>query len=324
MLQKHVTRVVSAAALCALTFLTAFAGAQPQNVSNKDLYSFLAKSSNSGILRGSDVKKYPKLEAILGVHSNDSAIAPQELQQRFDKYVSSLALLFAGIDSNKDGKISVLEIAQRTPKLLVYFPYIDLNRDGVLTFDELLSTRIVFNLSIVGAPKSLQREDSGFGSERTPSQRNATGDDSLMSSDSNISSYDAFVVSESAKLDAFFARNARKDDPAPVPYDTVVITGSNYQSTSGFYPTYGMWVNRQDSILVDGLAMSMPTNKELCNAAMVGLAALGCAAISVACTGVTAVTFGGFAIPCAVAIPVVCVSSAAISQLNVDGYCNSL
>ena len=113
MLQKHITRLVSTTACGALAFLSAFAWAEPQHIPNTDLYSFLAKSRNSGILRGSDVMKYPKLAAILNVHSNDAAIAPQEVQQRFDQYVSSLARLFAGIDSNKDGKLSVLEIAQK-------------------------------------------------------------------------------------------------------------------------------------------------------------------------------------------------------------------
>jgi hypothetical protein len=85
-----------------------------------------------------------------------------------------------------------------------------------------------------------------------------------------------------------------------------------------------MWVNRQDTMLVDSIDLNLPTKKELCKAAMVGLAALGCSAVSVACASATTVTFGRFASPCAVAIPAICVSSAAMAQLNIDGYCSAL
>jgi len=315
MLQKYLTRMVSTAACGALAFLSALASAQPQNLSNKDLYSFLAKSSASGILRGSDVKKYPKLAAILGMPPSDAAIAPYEFQQRFDQYVSSHALLFVGLDANKDGKVSVLEVAQRLPKLLVYFPYLDLNGDGALTFDELLSSRLVFNLSKTGGSKSLSQGANASNADVQLLQRPRFGDESLTSGDGKVSSYDAFVANETARLEAFFARDTQKDDPVVV--EPVVITGSNYQSSSGFYPTYGMWVNKQDALAVD--ADFTITTGMLCRAACWGvIAGGGCVAATAACAGATTITLGGFAVPCTVFVAAVCISANGAASICSD------
>ena len=155
MLRKYAIRVLGATVCAAMLVQSTCALAQPQQVSNKDLYSFLAKNNTNGILRGSDLKKYPKLAAIFDVRTSDAPVGAQEFQQSVDRYVASLAMLFAGLDLNKDGKLSLLEVAQTVPKYLVYFPYIDLNRDGAVTFDELLSSRLVFKVQANGSAKSL-------------------------------------------------------------------------------------------------------------------------------------------------------------------------
>lgn len=170
------------------------------------MYSFLAKSDTSGILRGSDLKKYPKLAAILDVRTNDAPVDVQEFQQRFDRYVASLAMLFAGLDLNKDGKLSLLEVAQTIPKFLVYFPYIDLNRDGAVTFDELLSSRLVFKFPTNDSAKSLASSTVNSEISGSPIRRGVPSKTSAgLASESPISPFDVFVASETAKLEAFFA-----------------------------------------------------------------------------------------------------------------------
>ena len=72
MLRNYAIRVLGATVCAALLVQSTFALAQPQQVSNKDLYSFLAKTNTNGILRGSDLKKYPKLAAILFALRSDS------------------------------------------------------------------------------------------------------------------------------------------------------------------------------------------------------------------------------------------------------------
>ena len=282
------------------------------------MYSFLAKSDTSGILRGSDLKKYPKLAAILDVRTNDAPVDVQEFQQRFDRYVASLAMLFAGLDLNKDGKLSLLEVAQTIPKFLVYFPYIDLNRDGAVTFDELLSSRLVFKFPTNDSAKSLASSTVNSEISGSPIRRGVPSKTSAgLASESPISPFDVFVASETAKLEAFFATDWQKEGD-PQRLDVVVVTGSNYQSSSGFYPMYGMWVNKQDALNIDNLDAAITTNA-LCKGAAAGMAALGCYAVTAACVGVTAITFGGFAFPCAIAIPAVCILHAAGWAIVAEG-----
>ena len=318
MLRNYAIRVLGATVCAALLVQSTFALAQPQQVSNKDLYSFLAKTNTNGILRGSDLKKYPKLAAILDVRSNDSPVGAQEFQQSFDGYVASLAMLFAGLDLNKDGKLSLLEVAQTVPKFLVYFPYIDLNRDGAVTFDELWSSRLVFKVQTNGSAKSLASSTANSEISGSPAPRGVLSETSAgLGSESPISLFDEFVASETAKLEAFFATDGQKEgDPARL--DVVVVTGSNYQSSSGFYPTYGMWVNKQDALNIDNPDAAI-TRNALCKGAAAGMAALGCYAVTAACVGVTAITFGGFAFPCAIAVPAVCIFHAAGWAIVAEG-----
>ena len=320
MLRKYAMRVVGATVCAAMLFQSTFALAQPQQVLSKDLYSFLAKENTSGILRGSDLKKYPKLAAIFDVRANDAPVGVQEFQQSFDRYVASLAMLFASLDVNKDGKLSLLEVAQTAPKFLVYFPYVDLNRDGAVTFDELLSSRLVFKVPTNGGAKSLAGSTVNSEASATPIRRGAPSEASAgVASESPISLFDPFVASETVKLEAFFASNhsdRQKDDPVVV--EPVVITGSNYQSSSGFYPTYGMWVNKQDALNIDNLDTAI-TRNALCKGAAAGLATLGCYAVTAACVGVTAITFGGVAFPCAIAVPAVCVFNATAAAIVAEG-----
>ena len=314
MLTKHAMRVIGATVCAAALVQSTFALAKPQQIPNNDLYSFLAKSNASGILRGSDLKKFPKLAAILDVHSNDAPIGVQEFQQHFDRYIASLAMLFAKLDLNKDGKLSPSEVAQTLPKFLVYFPYIDLNRDGAVTFDELLSSRLVFKFPANGSAKSLASFKNNSEISGSPIRRGVLSDttDDFVS-ESSISLFDVFVATETAKLEAFFATDGQKmSDPERL--EEVVITGSNYQSSSGFYPTYGMWVNKQDMLYIDN-PDAVITKNMLCKGATAGLAALGCYAATAACVGVTAITFGGFAFPCAIVVPAVCVFNATAAAI---------
>lgn len=228
MLRKYAIRVLGATVCAAMLVQSTFALAQPQQVSNKDLYSFLAKTNTNGILRGSDLKKYPKLAAILDVRSNDSPVGAQEFQQSFDGYVASLAMLFAGLDLNKDGKLSLLEVAQTVPKFLVYFPYIDLNRDGAVTFDELWSSRLVFKVQTNGSAKSLASSTANSEISGSPAPRGVLSETSAgLGSESPISLFDEFVASETAKLEAFFATDGQKEGD-PERLDVVVVAGSNY------------------------------------------------------------------------------------------------
>lgn len=318
MLRKYAMRVLGATVCAAMLVQSTFALAQPQKVSNKELYSFLAKSNTNGTLRGSDIKKYPKLAAILDLPIGDAPVDAQEFQQRFDRYVASLAMLFASLDLNKDGKLSLLEVAQTVPKFLVYFPYVDLNRDGAITFDELLSSRLVFRIPANGGSKSLASSNATpeiAGSSIRHGELSKNSAD--LAGESPDSLFDAFVASETAKLESFFANNQQKEGE-PDKLDLVVVTGSNYQSSSGFYPTYGMWVNKQDALNVDNPDSAI-TRNALCKGAAAGLAALGCYAVTAACVGVTAITFGGFAFPCAVAIPAVCVFTATAAAIVAEG-----
>ncbi|GEM_PF-4705893 len=322
MLVTKLQRLLVTAICASAAMISAATYAQPQNVGSSDLYAFLARGTASGILRGADVKKYPQIAAIVGIKSDTEAVAPHEFEQRFDAYVASTASAFMGLDSNGDGKLSAMEVAQKVPKLLVYFPYLDRNGDGAITLDEILSSRIVFNRKTGDHNKSsLTTVRNGIEGYQRSFDRQLSVEDADRNIESHVTAYDAFVTTETARLKAFFEKDHQKSDPVVV--EPVVITGSSGNgSSSGFYPSYGMWVTNLEALtaddLLDGVGL---TPGQACRAAMVGLAALGCAAISVACTGATVVTFGGFAVPCSAAIPVVCATTAAMAQLNIDRTC---
>ena len=71
-----------------------------------------------------------------------------------------------------------------------------------------------------------------------------------------------------------------------------------------------MWVNKQDALNIDNPDAAI-TRNALCKGAAAGMAALGCYTVTAACVGTTAITFGGFAFPCAIAVPAVCIYNAA-------------
>lgn len=290
--------------------------AQSQSIASKDLYSFLARSNASGILRGADVKKYPKLAAITAAHSDDAAVPQQAFDQKFDRYIASHALFFNSLDANKDGKLSVMEIAQKVPKLLVYFPYLDLNGDGAITFDELISSRVLLNLSEKNGNKSAVVEATHIHDTTSRSQKEGAAHDiESPFSSSEVTPFDAFVAAETARLKAFFSNDHQKDDA--IPLERVVVTGSRGgggDSSSGFYPVYGMWVSNQQSIASDGLDAAI-TDAMLCKGALAALAAVGCAAASLSCVAGSVVTFGAFSIPCVAFVIGVCGGAAGVAAM---------
>lgn len=55
------------------------------------------------------------------------------------EFVRDAAAAFAGLDRNRDGKLTPEELGPHDPKL---FARVDANRDGVLTFDEVMAYKM--------------------------------------------------------------------------------------------------------------------------------------------------------------------------------------
>lgn len=107
------------------------------------LPAYLTGDPSTNILHGSDVLRYPKLAAIVGLQSPSDTMSSKEFVKRIDEHLASQESLFASMDTNKDGKLTILEVAKKAWKMAVYFKYLDLNGDGVVTLDEFVSSRVL-------------------------------------------------------------------------------------------------------------------------------------------------------------------------------------
>ena len=200
------------------------------------------------MLKGSDLRKYPKLTKIVGVQGNDEVTSSSMLVDKIERHVAGLATLFASIDIDKDGKLSLVEFARRAPRLMVYFPYLDLNSDGSVTFNELLSSRIFFRFGdSANHSKSAQQSETGsFVVGNFSLLGGAKHDEQSLPVETPMSALEEFEAVESERLRAFFSADRHKDDPVVV--EPVIVTGTRWSdgsSGSGFYAVYGLWVDNQ-------------------------------------------------------------------------------
>ena len=269
------------------------------------LPAYLTGDPSTNILHGNDVLRYPKLAAIVGLQSPSDTMSSKEFVKRIDEHLASQESLFASMDTNKDGKLTILEVAKKAWKMAVYFKYLDLNGDGVVTLDEFVSSRVLFKMAStdVSHTKSTGVIASPLAEKSATSQidvRPRAEVFETIGADAADSAAD-YYSRESARLEKFFAADHQKDDPVIV--EPVVIKGSNYQSSSGFYPVYGMWVDKQMSIDADAVALP---DGALCRAACWALGGAVCAAVSTLCAVGTVITVGGLAIPCTEVIVASC------------------
>ena len=286
-------------------------------IPSSQLPAFLTGNGSTDILRGSQILRYPKLAAIVGIRSPSDTISAGEFVSRIDKHLTAQESFFASMDVNNDGKLTIHEVAKKAGKMAVYFKYLDLNGDGVVTFDEFVSSRILFK-----APESTETHGKsisvnvdatidGLATSHRSAHSNALAAEKA--SDDLAYRSEDFYMLENSRLEAFFAADHHKDDPVIV--EPVVITGSNYQSSSGFYPVYGMWVDNQ--LAFDAGTTALPDGA-LCRAACWALGGAVCAAVSSACDVGTGITVGGLAIPCTAVIIAACAASGGAASVCSD------
>lgn len=311
--------------LCAVGFLGSLLAVGTSNASTvvdaSKLPAFLTGDPSANLLHGRDVLKYPKLAAIVGIRNPNDVMAAKEFVSRIDKHLISQESLFASMDTNKDGRLTILEVAKKAWKMAVYFKYLDTNGDGVVTLDEFVSSRILFKIasSDDGQTKSTSVAGSLVAESMTTPQLSIRSKEEVFENaggDTDDGAAD-YYSRENARLEKFFAVDHQKDDPVRV--ETVVVTGSNYQSSSGFYPVYGMWVDTQMSINVDSAALP---DGALCRAACWAAGAAVCAAVASFCVVGTTITVGGLAIPCTAIVIASCAATGGAASVCND-VCSS-
>ena len=276
-IRNYVKQAFVAAILAATVLNPASANATAVDVN--DLPAFLTKeqayAGGHETLSASQLQRYPKLAAIVGVRNSSDTVTSKDLIDKLKRHVHAYASLFAALDEDHDGRVTLIEVARKAPKLMVYFPYIDLNADGSITFDELLSSRIVFRSggNDQSHGKSARHGDSSAVADVARQLSSVARNDEQMPLPDDTS-FNDFEAAETLRLQVFFANDRQKEEPFRV--EPVEITGYNeYSSTSGFYATYGMWVTNENAFdasfpPVDAMT---PSQKICVDAAFVSLQA---------------------------------------------------
>lgn len=215
--------------------------ANPNKVNVTDLFAHLTKDKPDKTLTGRDFKQHPKLAAIVVTSDVTRPITSAELVQRISDHVAAYKRAFSAIDINKDGRISPVEIAQRSPKLLVYFPYLDLNRDGFVTLNELLSSRIFFPSTVLGQgqQKSISVSCANLSSQAATSIRPPPQvEDTFIPIDVCPTALEIWEASEGALLAAFFHKDVQKEGE-PERLEPVVVTGPRFVDDDWELPDFG-------------------------------------------------------------------------------------
>jgi hypothetical protein len=222
--------------------------ATPANVHVDNLFATLTHNKPEKTLTGRDFRRYPKLAAIVVRSDESAAITSAEIVQRIGDHVKAYKKLHASIDINGDGRVTPVEIARRAPRLLVYFTHLDLDRDGAVTLNELLASRIHF--FAVGVDQN--RAKSAFQPSRAtlpPSadsgQFRARYDSAPFEIESEMSdsaSLEEWEASEQLLLSQFFHSDRQKDDEPPERLDNVVVTGPRFIEYEWSIPDFGLGV----------------------------------------------------------------------------------
>jgi hypothetical protein len=301
--------------VASLTFAMPVA-AETLTVNLVNLHAMLGANKSLSKLTHRDAHRFPKLESILASSNPDAFLTDEELTRKFKQYVESVAALFASVDMNADGKLSMMEVATRSPKLLVYFPYIDLNRDGRISLEELLSSPVFFNFTANSHGKNLKIGADVFGSlpaDPHLSVKEATQSNELLIEQSDVVSenLDDFYAAELARLTAFFSTETSKDDPDVL--ELVVITGSTPSSTGA--GTGGLMLGPKKPFAITKIELPDGT---LCRAGCWAAGGAVCAAVAAFCSVGTVITLGTLAIPCTPVVITTCGLSAGASSICND------
>jgi hypothetical protein len=121
--------------------------AATRNVTVEGLFAAAKSNSNDRNLTRDELKRYPKLAAIVSKQLAKGHVTKSEVEDAYKAHRARNLSAFKTIDANRDGKVTYSEVALRAPALAKAFTHLDQGAKGYLLPSDFFSRSFVLSFS---------------------------------------------------------------------------------------------------------------------------------------------------------------------------------
>jgi hypothetical protein len=133
--------------------------ARTRNVTVDGLYAAAKSTVDDGKPSREELKKYPKLAAIVSPQLHKGYVTKVEVEALYSEHRARNISAFNALDKNHDGKVSYQEVVAGAPTLAKAFAYLDQGPKGYLTLNDFFSPRFIIQFTSVGSPGKSTPQD---------------------------------------------------------------------------------------------------------------------------------------------------------------------
>ncbi len=133
--------------------------AETRTINVDGLYAAVKSNPDDGKLSREELKKYPKLAAIVSQQLHKGYVTKAEVEAMYSAHSARNISVFHALDRNHDGKVSYQEVVAGALPLAKAFAYLDQGTKGYLTLNDFFSPRFVIQFTSAGSQGKSTSQD---------------------------------------------------------------------------------------------------------------------------------------------------------------------
>jgi hypothetical protein len=224
--------------------------ASTKSVQVDGLYSAAKSSADDGRLTREELKRYPKLAAIVNKQLSKNFVTKAEVEALYRSHRANNIAGFKSLDANHDGKLAYSEVVFRAPGIAKAFTFLDQGRKGYLVQSDFFQPRVVINFkSAAPARKSMLVDPDNTDLNNTtdailtPNSMSSVALDNMMplanestneALPEGVMNWDQWVAAEALRPEGFNRNSLAKDEcEADQCMDEIVVICGSDCGTGG-------------------------------------------------------------------------------------------
>jgi hypothetical protein len=128
--------------------------AASRSVTVDGLFAAAKSNSNDRNLTRDELKRYPKLAAIVSKQLSKGHVTKAEVETAYKALRSRNVTAFKALDADHDGKVTYAEVVLRAPALAKTFAYLDQGTKGYLTLSDFFSRKLLLDFKPAASSKN--------------------------------------------------------------------------------------------------------------------------------------------------------------------------
>lgn len=224
--------------------------ASTKSVQVDGLYSAAKSSADDGRLTREELKRYPKLAAIVNKQLAKNFVTKAEVEALYRNHRDNNIAGFKSLDVNQDGRLTYPEVVFRAPGIAKAFTFLDQGRKGYLAQGDFFQRRVVINFkSATATQKSMLADPNNADSGNTtaaiftpdsmssiaPDGTMPLANESIETLPDGVMNWDQWVAALALKPEGFGRNSLAKDEckADQCVDEIVVICGSDCGAGGG-------------------------------------------------------------------------------------------